>query len=201
MIKTSLFTLCSCLNLVFASQLKIYEDQQYTELQRTSDQKEMAILLNGIGVRFEQWEASQPLSPTATEEEIKQAYQTDIEKVQREGGFQFVDVLRMVPDHPKKVELRNKYLNEHSHTEDEVRFFVEGSATFFLHVEGKVYAVTCEKGDLMSIPPFYRHFFDMGSDPCFTAIRFFTRTDGWIAHFTGDPISQHFVKVNEAESH
>jgi 1,2-dihydroxy-3-keto-5-methylthiopentene dioxygenase len=59
-------------------------------------------------------------------------------------------------------------------------------------VEGRVYAVLCERGDLISIPENYRHWFDMGRDPFFTAIRFFTRTEGWIAHFTGDPIAQEF---------
>jgi hypothetical protein len=34
-----------------------------------------------------------------------------------------------------------------------------------------------------------RHWFDMGSRPCFTAIRFFREEDGWEADFTGDPIA------------
>lgn len=191
--KKFLLSLCSLASLASASQLEIYDDRKTVLLQQTSDQKEIAAALKEIGVRFEQWEASQPLMLSSSGEEIQEAYRADINRIKEENGFQSVDVLRMSPDHPKKGELRQKFLNEHTHDEPEVRFFVEGSGLFFLHVDGRVYAVLCEKGDLISIPENYRHWFDMGTDPFFTAIRFFTRTEGWIAHFTGDPVSQAFV--------
>lgn len=181
------------ISLVSASQLKVYDDRDRILIQDTSDQKEMAGFLHAIGVRFEQWDASQLLTLSSSGEEIQSAYQSDIDRLKEENGFQSVDVLRMSPDHPKKEELRQKFLNEHTHDEPEIRFFVEGSGLFFLHVDGRVYSVLCEKGDLISIPKNYRHWFDMGEDPFFTAIRFFTRSEGWIAHFTGDPISQGFI--------
>ena len=186
------FFCCFC-SIFFGSDLIIYEDRTYTEIAQTSAPDEIASLLHAVGIRFEQWQASVPLTEESSAEEIKYAYRMDIEKLKRENGYEWVDVLRMVPDHPKKEELRKKFLNEHTHEEDEVRFFVEGSGLFFLHVEGKVFCVRCEKGDLISIPPRYPHWFDMGDAPYFTAIRFFTREDGWIAKFTGDPISEHFV--------
>lgn len=191
--KKILISLCFLVNLITASQLQIYDEQKSMLLRQTSDQKEIAACLNAVGVRFEQWEATQPLTPSSSGEEIQEAYKVDIQRLKEENGFQSVDVLRMPPDHPKKVEFRQKFLNEHTHDEPEIRFFVEGSGLFFLHVEGNVYSVLCEKGDLISIPQNYRHWFDMGTDPLFTAIRFFTRTEGWVAHFTGDPIAQAFV--------
>jgi 1,2-dihydroxy-3-keto-5-methylthiopentene dioxygenase len=36
----------------------------------------------------------------------------------------------------------------------------------------------------------------MGPDPEFTAIRFFTSTEGWVAQFTGDTIAQRFPKLD-----
>jgi 1,2-dihydroxy-3-keto-5-methylthiopentene dioxygenase len=191
--KKILLSLSSLFSIASASQLEVYDDQKVALLQQTSDQKEIAACLNVIGVRFEQWEAAHPLTPSSSGEEIQEAYRADINRLKEENGFQSVDVLRMSPDHPKKEELRQKFLNEHTHDEPEVRFFVEGSGLFFLHVDGRVYSVLCEKGDLISIPQNYRHWFDMGTEPLFTAIRFFTRTEGWVAHFTGDPISQGFV--------
>ncbi len=195
-IKAPMFFFLS-LGTLFASELKVVDDQTFASLHETSSPQEIARVLGTIGVRFEQWEAGSPVSSASTEEEIKEAYRADIERLQRENGFQSVDVVSLFPDNPKKREIRAKYLNEHTHSEDEVRFFVQGSGVFFLHCEGKVFSVLCEKGDLISIPPEYPHWFDMGADPYFTAIRFFTRTDGWIAHFTGDPIASHFVSVDE----
>jgi len=190
--KKMVLSLCSCVNIISASQLHIY-DEQKNLLQQTSDQNQIASYLNAIGIRFEQWEADQPLTLTSNGEEIQEAYKKEIERLKIENDFQSVDVLKITPDHPKKVELRQKFLNEHTHDEPEIRFFVEGSGLFFLHVADNIYSVLCEKGDLISIPTNYRHWFDMGTAPFFTAIRFFTRTDGWIAHFTDDPIAQVFI--------
>ena len=187
-----LSSFCCVMSVLGASELTVFDDQLFTQIGQTSDPGEIAEVLRPHGIRFEQWEANAPISDASTEEEIRQAYRADIERLQRENGYQSVDILRMTPDHPKKVELRQKFLNEHTHDEDEVRFFVQGSGNFFLHLDGRVFRVLCEQGDLISIPPFYRHWFDMGTHPSFTAIRFFTRMEGWIAHFTDDPISEHF---------
>ncbi len=191
--KKILLSLCSLASMVSASELQIYDEQKSRLLRQTSDQKEIAACLNEIGVRFEQWKATQPLTPSSNGEEIQEAYKMDIQRLKAENGFKSVDVLRMSPDHPKKVEKRQKFLNRHTHDEPEIRFFVEGSGLFFLHVGGNVYSVRCEKGDLISIPENYPHWFDMGTEPFFAAIRFFTTTEGWIAHFTGDPIATAFI--------
>ena len=36
--------------------------------------------------------------------------------------------------------------------------------------------------------------FDMGDEPSFVAIRFFTEPDGWVGHFTGTDIAQKFPR-------
>src|SRR3546814_10298105 len=61
--------------------------------------------------------------------------------------------------------MRAKFLDEHFHKEDEVRFFVAGSGLFTLHVDGKVYEVLCTQGDLIAVPDSTTHWFDMGPEP------------------------------------
>ena len=90
--------------------------------------------------------------------------------------------------------MRRKFLDEHFHKEDEVRFFVAGSGLFTLHVEGRVYEVRCESGDLIGVPDSTLHWFDMGEAPNFVAIRFFTEPDGWVGHFTGSDWAQRFPR-------
>ena len=84
---------------------------------------------------------------------------------------------------------RKKFLDEHVHSEDEVRFFVRGQGLFVIHANGRVYSVLCEKDDLISVPANTRHWFDMGPNPSFTAIRLFNNPEGWVANFTGDEIA------------
>lgn len=178
--------------------IRVYEENHpETLIQKSSDYREIADILKTIDVRFEKWEANVALPAGATTESILEAYKANVDKLKNENGYKSVDVVRMLPDSPKKVELRNKFLNEHTHTEDEVRFFVEGSGLFCLHVNKKVYIVLCEAGDLISIPANYPHWFDMSEKPFFTAIRLFIEPDGWIAKFTESGIAQKFPRYEE----
>jgi 1,2-dihydroxy-3-keto-5-methylthiopentene dioxygenase len=148
-----------------------------------------------VGVRFEQWEANQPIAPGASQDEVIAAYRSDIDRLMNEKGYQAVDVISLAPDHPERATLRQKFLSEHTHSEDEVRFFVAGSGQFTLHIDGKVYDILCEQGDLIGVPDGTRHWFDMSESPYFVAIRLFTNKDGWVAQFTGDDIAGQFPRM------
>lgn len=175
------------------SRLTIYSDNDATRpLLDTTDGAQIAAALEPIQVRFERWTASQQLPPDIDDAAVMEAYRRDIERLQRECGYQSVDVLRCLPDNPKRAELRLKFLDEHTHDDDEVRFFVEGAGVFYLHAAGKVHMTLCERGDLLSVPAGTRHWFDMGPAPHFTALRFFTTPTGWVAKFTGEPIARGF---------
>jgi 1,2-dihydroxy-3-keto-5-methylthiopentene dioxygenase len=180
------------------SRLVVYREETpgVNELD-TSDGRAMAAALAKIGVRFERWAASRPLTPQMDDQAVMTAYQSDIERLKREGGYRSVDVVRCLPDNPKRQELRRKFLDEHTHAEDEVRFFVEGAGVFYLRAGGKVHVTRCERGDLISVPAGTRHWFDMGPAPHFTAIRLFTNPEGWVAQFTGDPIAQKYPSFEQ----
>ena len=177
------------------SRLRIFaENAPATPLTSTSDHAEMARQLAAIGVGFEQWQATQPISPGDPPETIMAAYQGDIDRLVAERGFKSIDVVSIAPDNPNREEMRRKFLDEHFHKEDEVRFFVAGSGLFTLHVADKVYEIRCEQGDLIAVPDGTTHWFDMGPEPSFVAIRFFTEADGWVGHFTGTDIAQRFPR-------
>ena len=156
--------------------------------------------LAGIGVRFERWAANRAIEPGASQEDVIAAYHDDIERLRRAHGYQAVDVISLKPDHPDRATLRKKFLSEHTHSEDEVRFFVAGSGQFTLRVDGKVYDVLCEQGDLIGVPDGTRHWFDMSEAPYFVAIRLFTNVEGWVANFTGDDIALRFPRMTQPQS-
>jgi 1,2-dihydroxy-3-keto-5-methylthiopentene dioxygenase len=175
------------------SRLTIYrEDDPDTRELDTTDGRAIAAALQRIGVRFERWEASRPLSRDVADQAVMEAYGSDIERLKSQCGYQAVDVVRCLPDNPQRLELRRKFLDEHTHAEDEVRFFVEGAGVFYLRAAGKVHVTRCERGDLLSVPAGTRHWFDMGPAPYFTAIRLFTNPEGWVAKFTGESIARQF---------
>lgn len=183
------------------SRLRIFNDTDpSTPLFVTEDQAAMAARLKEIGVRFEQWQASAPVLPGASPEEVMAAYRADIDRLVAENGFKTVDVVSIAPDNPNKDAARAKFLDEHFHKEDEVRFFVAGSGLFSLHVGGKVYEIRCEQGDLVGVPDSTTHWFDMGPEPSFIAIRFFTEPDGWVGHFTGTDIARRFPRYEPGQA-
>jgi 1,2-dihydroxy-3-keto-5-methylthiopentene dioxygenase len=177
------------------SRLRIFaSDRPEQPLIATHDRSEMARALAVIGVDFEQWAANQPIQAGDAADAILAAYKTDIDRISAQRGFTTIDVVSIAPDNPNREEMRKKFLDEHFHKEDEVRFFVAGSGLFTLHVNDKVYEVLCEAGDLISVPDGTRHWFDMGPAPSFVAIRFFQQADGWVGHFTGTDIAQKFPR-------
>jgi 1,2-dihydroxy-3-keto-5-methylthiopentene dioxygenase len=178
------------------SELRIYNDTQPNKPEKTLHSFEsMRDALAAIGVEFERWSATKQLDSQATQDEVIEAYRGSIDKLMRKYGFKSVDVISIAPDNPKKAEMRDKFLHEHVHADFEVRFFVEGRGLFNIHKNGKVYAVLCERGDLLSVPANTTHWFDMGPEPVLKAIRLFAIPEGWVANFPGDPIADKFPRL------
>ena len=173
------------------STLTIYKESG-ERLSHTENPQEIAQQLKTVGVEFDRWQAKHPIQDGMSNEAILEAYQEDINALIQHGSYATVDVISMNANHPDKKPLREKFLSEHTHSEDEIRFFVKGQGLFTLHIADKVYAILCCKDDLISVPAGTAHWFDMSENPQFTAIRFFNNPEGWVAKYTGSPIAEKF---------
>jgi len=182
------------------SALKIYSDSDPATIEwQATDALQIAEQLAAVGIRFERWQTTASAKAGDSSDQVMAAYQPDIDKLVAEEGYQTVDVISLDASNPeveaKVPELRQKFLSEHRHSEDEVRFFVDGQGLFSLHLQNKVYEVLCQKGDLISVPANTPHWFDMGPKPSFVAIRFFNNTEGWVANYTGSSIAESFSRL------
>lgn len=181
------------------TRLRIYADDAPQELLFESERcSDIARTLAGVGVRMEQWQTRTNLEPGASHEAVIAAYRPEIDRLTQSGGYQAVDVVSLNPQHPDRAVLRQKFLNEHTHAEDEVRFFVAGRGLFTLHIGERIFEVLCVQGDLISVPAGTRHWFDMSEAPSFIAIRLFTNPAGWVANFTGSEIAAGFPRLAAA---
>lgn len=171
------------------SRLSIYAENDARPAEILTDSTEIGRRLGAIGVRFERWEAARALPDDAAQDDVLDAYRAQVDALMAEYGFKSVDVVSLHPNHPDRAALRAKFLDEHTHSDFEVRFFVDGQGLFYIHTGGKVYGVLCGKGDLISVPADTPHWFDMGEHPHFKCIRLFTTPEGWVAQFTGDKIA------------
>jgi 1,2-dihydroxy-3-keto-5-methylthiopentene dioxygenase len=140
------------------------------------------------GIRVERWEAGAALPPGADQEDVLAAYRTSVDRLSQAAVFVAADVVRVSPDTPGHPEMRRKFLEEHTHAEDEARFFVEGAGLFVIHHGGSVLCVLCVQGDLINVPAGTPHWFDM---------RLYTSREGWVARFTGSDIASRFPRFGE----
>jgi 1,2-dihydroxy-3-keto-5-methylthiopentene dioxygenase len=170
---------------------------------RTTDAGVIGSELASRGIVFDRWPVTLAgLDAHPSPEQILADYADRVDELNRDGRYKYIDVAALHPlDDPGWPDAaqaaRSKFLAEHRHAEDEVRFFAAGRGCFYLHLEPDVLAVVCESGDLLSVPAGTRHWFDMGVRPDFAAIRFFQEADGWIGDFTGDDIGGRFPTLDQ----
>lgn len=169
---------------------------------QTGDRAYIGQRLAEHGIVYEHVPTTAALTAGASQEEVLAAHQTLVDRLIAEHGYRLVDVAQLHPIDSDEwrataAAARLKFLNEHTHDEEEIRYFVDGSGVFYLHIDGEVLAILCTAGDLLSVPAMTTHWFDMGTSPDFTAIRFFHDDDGWVGTFTGSDIAQNFPKYDE----
>ena len=153
---------------------------------------DIAAALAEHGVRFERWQPS-PIEKGGGDAEMIAAYQEQINAL----GYASVQVLSVTNDHPQKAELRAQYLEERRYSDDEVRFFIAGVGLFAVHVGEYIYAVRCEKNDLLVIPAGIAHWFDIGENPHLVTLRLFNNAQGQVPAFTGDEIARRFPGLDD----
>ncbi|WP_225724885.1 MULTISPECIES: acireductone dioxygenase [unclassified Nocardia] len=169
---------------------------------RTTDDAVIGAELAKYGVTYGHWPVLDDAAAIASDELLAR-YRDEVGELNADGRYKHIDIARIHPDdgNPEWPQIakgaREKFLNEHRHAEDEVRFFAAGRGCFYLHLGEEVLATVCEAGDLLSVPAGTLHWFDMGTRPDFIAIRFFEEEDGWIGDFSGDRISESFPTLDE----
>lgn len=174
--------------------LHVFDETGTRTLLRTTDLGVITRKLAERGVTLRR-RPLRPLPDDADADTVLATYREEVAEICAAGGYQLVDVaaLRPEPDNPQWAQTartaRATFRDEHTHAEDEVRFFVDGQGCFYLHLADRVYATVCQAGDLLSVPAGTTHWFDMGAVPNFRVIRFFEDRDGWVGSFTGDPVA------------
>lgn len=148
------------------------------------------------GIEYERAEPQAPLPPTSTPADVLAAYKLKIEEMNARGGYVTADVIDVHPTTPNLDVMLAKFRTEHWHDEDEVRFIVEGRGLFHIRpVNGPVFAIEVEAGDLIRVPKGTQHWFDLCVDRRIRAIRLFQDPSGWTPHYTNSGVDKNFQPV------
>lgn len=149
--------------------------------------------LDERGIFIEKWETPHKLDDDSSQQEILAAYDHKLKPFMDKHGFQSADVINIHPQTEGLETLSQKFLKEHTHSEDEVRFFVDGKGVFWFHIDDEVFHVTCLSGDFLSVPAGVKHWFDFSPENYVKAIRIFTSTEGWTPHYTESGVERKYL--------
>ncbi len=147
---------------------------------------EIKAYLANIGIGYEIWKASTELDRDSTNEQVLEAFASEIETLKAQGGYQTADVINLFPDTPNLEPMLARFSKEHWHDEDEIRFITAGKGVF--HIRPKdgspVVAFEVEEGDLARVPAGTWHWFDLCKERRIRTIRLFQDPGGWTPHYT-----------------
>jgi len=161
---------------------------------RITDPAEITEFLAANGIRYDRWPLEDRVDPAAPADTILAAYAPEIDELKRQGGFVTADVVDIYPDTPNLEAMLARFSKEHTHTEDEVRFVLQGRGVFHINPDTTntgakpVFAIEVWAGDLISVPLGTRHWFDLCGDRRIRAIRLFQDTSGWTPHYQADGV-------------
>ena len=160
-----------------------------TEARQITDPAAIKQFLTDHGLDFEIWPLADRVNPAAPAAEILAVYAPEIDALKARGGFVTADVIDVYPDTPGLEAMLSKFSQEHTHTEDEIRFILQGSGVFHINPGDRpVFGIEVQAGDLISVPQGTRHWFDLCGDRRIRAIRLFQDTTGWTPHYVADAV-------------
>jgi 1,2-dihydroxy-3-keto-5-methylthiopentene dioxygenase len=161
--------------------------------QRFDSPQEINEFLRPYGIWHERWDVAGRIAPEASSDEILAAYAPEIERLKAAGGYVTADVISVWPETPNLQAMLDKFNQEHTHSEDEVRFIVKGRGIFHVNpVTDPVFALEVEAGDLINVPAGTRHWFDLCADRTIRAIRLFLDPSGWTPNYVAGGVhAQH----------
>lgn len=154
--------------------------------------EDIAPTLAGQGITFERWPVDASVAAGSTAEQVIAACQASLEQLARERQLSVQQVVSL--DRPAETGGDQGHA-EHRHAGDEVRWFVAGRGLLYLRVDEYVYAVLCEKHDLISLPAGTPQWFDAGEHPYLVAIRLCATADGLRAVASGDGLASRFPRL------
>ncbi len=168
------------------AQLRVHDSETVLD-----DASQIKDFVGAYGIDYQRWnidklhtEEGQLRDGESEEERILRVFSDEVASLKKEGGYKSADVIALRPDTPNLDGLLSKFDKEHLHTEDEVRFVVDGRGVFTIHSEDdKVFDVEVHPGDLLVVPTDTWHWFTLCEDRQIKCIRIFESTDGWAPHY------------------
>jgi 1,2-dihydroxy-3-keto-5-methylthiopentene dioxygenase len=115
------------------------------------------------------------------------AYKPPLEQIMKQNGYVTLDQVKMWSEMPNFQALCDKFVGEHLHTDDEVRFVLDGSGVFEIRsLDDKWMKVLVEPQDFISVPANRFHRFYLTDEKKIHCVRLFKDQSGWTPLYRKD---------------
>ena len=155
-----------------------------------NDAGEQEAFLRVHGIGYEKWpisrlESVETQATSGGQAHILETFAPEVSRLKSERGYITADVIGLCPQTENLDVILAKFDKEHRHSEDEVRFVVDGRGVFTIHssVDDSVFDVEVVPGDLLMVPRGTWHWFTLCEDRKITCIRMFRDPSGWVADY------------------
>ncbi|WP_343349834.1 acireductone dioxygenase [Pseudomonas sediminis] len=156
---------------------------------------DIASTLAAAGIDYRQVELPAALRPGCEQAEFDAAYGLWLQAFMGKEGYVQQELFNLQRNHPQKLELRARHLDEQSQSTASAWLFLGGFAQLSLHLDDHVYMLQGEKGDLLSLPAGTRYWFDPGEEPHALVVRLSASEDAPVR--TDDDIASRFARLGD----
>lgn len=152
-----------------------------------SKPEEVRNFLKKMGIEYRYWDVEaggKPLLDRTSlndqeKEELLQGFENRFEELKSEYSYKSRDMIVLNPEIPGLDGMLTKFDKWHYHTDDEVRYIIDGSGIFGFHIQGEKFEVKVSQNDFISVPANTNHWFKLDENKKIKAIRYFQDMSGW----------------------
>jgi 1,2-dihydroxy-3-keto-5-methylthiopentene dioxygenase len=113
-----------------------------------------------------------------------EGFQSPLDTLKRERGYVQQDVVELRPTTPDLDAICAKFVDEHLHDDDEVRFILEGEGIFDVRSRSdRTMRIVVEVADLIVVPAERYHRFLLTDTRTIRAVRLFKDPSGWVPRY------------------
>jgi len=153
-----------------------------------TDVKKIIDFLSSKGLAYESFHTPETLNALlqqkglndAEKEEVLAGLEYRFDELKRKYNYKARDLVVLHDEVPGITDILAKFDKLHYHTDEEVRYIIDGSGIFGFIIDGEKFEVQVGKGDFISIPQNTNHWFALDSAKRIKAVRYFKDNSGWV---------------------
>ena len=116
------------------------------------------------------------------------SYQPALDALKAQGGYGTQDEVQLSSSTPNLAAVMKKFDDEHTHSDDEIRFVLDGEGVFDIRDrDDRMIRVVVEAGDLIVVPAKVNHRFELSELCRIRCIRLFKDPSGWVPAYRDNP--------------